>query len=160
MGQLRWWRRGKKAVTQTSWNALPQASAVEQPYHFDEDKNTIPGNRTTYEHVKYVFSEVVEKLVDHNAQLNVIGVSDGAVQVETFLEKPENFMIWGKRVTALALLATYFLAHEIKNADFANWFINVSSANIHLETSCLFTWIAWPCLPSVSRTSRCLRCRL
>ncbi|KUJ13645.1 uncharacterized protein LY89DRAFT_144664 [Mollisia scopiformis] len=124
MGQLRWWRRGKKAVTLTSWNALPQDSAVEQAFRFDEVKNTIPFNRTTYEHVEYVFNEVVEKLVAADAQLNVIGVSEGAVQVETFLEKPKNFNKWGKRVSALAVIATYFLGHEIQNQEFAKWFIN------------------------------------
>lgn len=130
MGQLKWWRRGKKAVTQTSWNALPQTSAVEQPYRFDDEKNTIPGNRTTYEHVNYVFNEVVEKLVNAEAQLNVIGVSDGAVQLQTFLEKPQNFKKWGKRVSAIAVLATYFLAHDIKNDDFAKWFVDVSSSPV------------------------------
>lgn len=126
LGQLKWWRRGKKAVTWTSWNALPQSSAVEAPYAFNEEKNTVPGNRSAYEHVEYVFNEVIEKFVKPTAQLSVIGVSEGAVQVETFLEKPENFKTWGKRVSALAVLATWFLAHDIQNKEFARWFIDVS----------------------------------
>lgn len=133
MGQLKWWRRGKKAITLTSWNVLPQSSAVEPPYRFDLEKNTIPGNRTTSEHVQYIFNEVIEKMVDPTAQLNVIGVSDGAVEVETFLEKPENFKKWGKRVSALAVLATYFLAHDIHNPAFARWFIDVSFTSYYCE---------------------------
>lgn len=129
MGQLRWWRKGKKAVTLTSWNALPAFSAVEPAYAFDEEKNTIQKNRTTYEHVEYIFDEVVEKICAPDAHLQVIGVSEGAVQVQTFLEKPENFKKWGKRVDALAVLATYFLGHEIKNPEFAEWFVNVSSSS-------------------------------
>lgn len=126
LGQLRWWRRGKKAVTWTSWNALPQSSAVEAPYRFDDEKNTIPGNRTAYEHIEYVFNEVIDKLVKPDAQLSIIGVSEGAVQVQTFLEKPENFKKWGKRVSALAVVGTWYLAHEIQNKEFARWFIDVS----------------------------------
>ena len=74
-----------------------------------------------------MFNHVIEKLVDPNAQLSVIGVSEGAVQVETFLEDPENFKKWGKRVSSLAVLATWFLAHDIENPEFAKWFIDVSS---------------------------------
>ncbi|CZR69870.1 uncharacterized protein PAC_19770 [Phialocephala subalpina] len=130
MGQLKWWRLGKQAITQTSWNALPAPSAVEEAYRFDEEKNTIPGNRNTYEHVEYIFNEVVEKLVDPDAKLDIVGVSDGAVQVQTFLNKEENFNKWNNRVSAVAVLATYFLAHEITDPDFAKWFIGHGRAYI------------------------------
>ncbi|KAF8860018.1 hypothetical protein BDZ45DRAFT_649433 [Acephala macrosclerotiorum] len=130
MGQLRWWRRGKKAVTQTSWNALPAPSSVEETYRFDDEKNTIPGNRNNYEHVEYIFNKVVEKFAHHDAKFDIIGVSDGAVQVQTFLNKEDNFNKWNKRISAIAVLATYFLAHEITNPDFAKWFIGHGRAYI------------------------------
>jgi Arb2 domain len=126
LGQLRWWRRGRKAVTQTTWFALPQKSAVENPYRFDPIKNTVPGNRTTEEHVRYIFNHVVEKLVDSKAKLDIVGVSDGAVQVSAFLEKHENFRKWGERVAAFASVATWYHSQEIKNIDFADWFLDVS----------------------------------
>jgi hypothetical protein len=125
MGQLRWWRRGKKAVTQTTWFALPQKSAVEAPYRFDAKKNTIPGNRSTEEHVNYIFNHVIEELVDPKAKLDIVGVSDGAIQVSVFLEKHENFKKWGERVAAFASVATWYHANEIKNVDFADWFMDV-----------------------------------
>jgi hypothetical protein len=127
LGQLRWWRQRKKAVTQTTWFALPQKSSVEAPYRLDPIKNTVPGNRTTEEHVNYVFDHVVEKLVDPKAKLDIIGVSDGAIQVSVFLEKHENFRKWGERVAAFASVATWYHAHEIKNIDFADWFMDVCS---------------------------------
>ncbi len=125
MGQLRWWRRGKKAVTQTTWHALPQKSAVEEPYRFDAKKNTIPGNRTTEEHVNYIFNHVIEELADPEAKLDIVGVSDGAIQVSVFLENHENFKKWGERVAAFASVATWYHANEIKNVDFADWFMDV-----------------------------------
>ncbi|PMD32288.1 hypothetical protein L207DRAFT_640108 [Hyaloscypha variabilis F] len=124
MGQLRWWRKGKKAVTQTTWYALPQKSSVENPIRFDAIKNTVPGNRNTEEHVNYIFNHVVEKLVDPIAKLDVVGVSDGAIQVTVFLEKHENFKKWENRVAAFASVATWYHSHEIKNVDFADWFMD------------------------------------
>lgn len=120
-GQIRWWRRGKKAVTQVSWFALPQKSAVESSFRFDIEKNTIPGNRNTEEHVAYIFNTVVAELVNKDAKLDVIGVSESAVRVALFLENERNFKVWGERLDAFAALATYFHAHEIKNQAFGHW---------------------------------------
>jgi hypothetical protein len=130
LGQLRWWRRGKKAVTQTTWFALPQKSAVENPYRFNPIKNTIPGNRNTEEHVNYVFNHVIEELVDSKAKLDIIGVSDGAIQVSVFLEKHENFKKWGERVAAFASVATWYHALEIKNLTFKNWLLDVNCSSL------------------------------
>jgi hypothetical protein len=121
LGQLRWWRRGKKAITQVSWYALPQKSAVDPPLRFDMEKNTISGNRNAEDHVAYVFNSVVPAFVNKDAKLDVIGVSEGAVRVAMFLEKEENFKVWGKRLDAFAALATYFHASEIKNEAFGHW---------------------------------------
>lgn len=125
MGELRWWRRGKRAVTLRSWYALPRKSAVELPYKFDPIKNTIPGNRSTDEHVAYIFNNVVEQLVAPTAQLDVIGVSEGAVRVTGFLDDETNWKKWSERIEAFAAVATYTHADEIKNKSFADWFRDV-----------------------------------
>jgi len=121
MGQLSWWRRGKKAVTQTSWFALPQKSAVEYPLRFDEARNSIPGNKTPAEHVNHIFNHVVENLLDPKARLDVIGVSFGAMKVAEFLDDEKNFTKWGARVDAFAAVATYYHAGDIKYKAFAHW---------------------------------------
>lgn len=125
MGQLRWWRKGQKAVTQMTWFALPQKSAVDPPYRFDPIANTIPGNRTTDEHVEYIFNHVVKDLAGKDAKLDIIGVSEGAVKVAAFLEKDENFTRWGARVEAFAALGTYYHANEIENEAFGKWLKDV-----------------------------------
>jgi hypothetical protein len=125
MGQLRWCRLTKKAMTQTSWLALPQRSAVEAPFRFDEEKNTIPGNRDTAEHVDYIFNTVVEQMCDPSAKLDVIGVSDGAVKVFEFLDDFRNFNKWSVRVSAFAALASWCRSEDIRNCDFANWLVDV-----------------------------------
>ena len=125
MGQLRWWRRGKKAVTQASWFALPAPSAVEGPFRFDSEKNTIPGSRNAREHVEYIFDHVVEGLCHKEAKIQVIGVSEGAVRIAEFLDWPANWERWSHRMSAFAAVATYYHASDYKFWRFKEWFAKV-----------------------------------
>ena len=116
-----WWRRGRKAVTQSTWLALPQKSAVEFPFRFDQVKNTVPGNRNMAEHVDYIFNHVVQELCDAEAKVNIIGVAEGAMRVAEFLAKEGNWTKWGGRMEAFAALATYYHASDNKNVEYAHW---------------------------------------
>lgn len=78
---------------------------------------------------------MVPALVNNDAKLDIIGVSEGAVRVSLFLENEENFKVWEKKLGAFAALATYFHAHEIKNKAFGHW----------LRDVCLFL-PTWPIL--------------
>ncbi len=131
MGQLRWWRRGKKAVTQSTWISLPQKTAVSGSLRFDERKNTVPGNRTNAEHVDYIFNHVAREMLDPKSVLDIIGVSDGAVQVLDFLNKADNWNYWHSRLAALALLAPYHYKDDINNEEFAAWLRKVCSTFSH-----------------------------
>lgn len=126
LGQLRWWRCGKKAVTHATWFSLPQKSAVSGAHRFDITKNTVLNNRNTSEHVAYVFNHVVQDLLAPDAMLEVIGVSAGAVEVVDFLNKPRNWEIMEPRMTALALVATFHQRDDINNPWFAAWLRKVS----------------------------------
>jgi len=128
MGQLRWWRKGQKAVTQTTWFALPQASAVDKPYRFDKIKNTIEGNRNTDEHIDYIFNHVISELAHPEAKIDVIGVSEGAMGVSRFLEQPANWKKWESRVQAFAAIATWYQSIDCKNPKFLEWMLARSRA--------------------------------
>ena len=128
MGQLLWCRSLKKAVTQMSWLALPQKSAVEAPYNIDPIKNTVPLNRTRDEHCAYIFNHVVEQLCQKDAKLDIIGVSDGAMRVSAFFNNEQNWKKWGPRIEAFAALATFQLGCENTNKEFAQWLSNVSAS--------------------------------
>ncbi|RDW56435.1 hypothetical protein BP5796_13184 [Coleophoma crateriformis] len=130
MGQLTWWRRGKKALTLKSWSAVPRKSAVDGPFRYDEEKNTIPGNRTTLEHCSYIFEHVVQERCNPAAKLDVIGVSDGAVAFSSFMNDHANWIKWSGRISSFAALATFFDTRDITNFQFLNWFAKVGSLSL------------------------------
>jgi hypothetical protein len=121
LGQLRWWRRGKKAITQMSWFSLPQKSAVHSPFRFDVVRNTVPENRSTEEHVTYMLRTVTAELCDPKAMFSIIGVSDGAMQVVSCLNKVENWEVLGPRIEAMAMLAPYYSVGDLGNERFVEW---------------------------------------
>ncbi|ESZ93191.1 hypothetical protein SBOR_6423 [Sclerotinia borealis F-4128] len=121
MGQLFWYRRGQKAVTLTTWSALPQNSCVEKAIRLDPIKNTVPGNRDTDEHIDYIFNHVIEDLMSKTAKVDIIGVSEGAMGVSRFLDKLENWKKWGPRIQAFAALATWWHSIDCKNPLFLEW---------------------------------------
>lgn len=121
MGQLFWYRRGQKAVTLTTWAALPQRSCVEKTIRIDPIKNTIPGNRDTDGHISYIFNYVIESLASEAAKIEVIGVSEGAMGVSRFLDNVDNWTKWGSRMQAFAAVATWWHSIDCKNPLFLGW---------------------------------------
>lgn len=85
IGQLLWWRGGKRAVSFSTWYALPRKTAVHGPMRIDDIKNRVLGNTSIKEHVRYIFDEVIGKMTAKDAQIYVVGLSDGADEATTFL---------------------------------------------------------------------------
>ncbi|THV45415.1 hypothetical protein BGAL_0492g00070 [Botrytis galanthina] len=123
MGQIYWYRRGRKPVTLMTWSALPQSSCVEKTTRLDAIKNTVPENRNTDEHIDYIFNHVIEELMPNVAKIDVIGVSEGAMGVTRFLDKLENWKKWGSRMQAFAALATWWQSTDYRNPLFLEWML-------------------------------------
>ncbi|KAI4175083.1 MAG: hypothetical protein LQ343_001844 [Gyalolechia ehrenbergii] len=105
-GQLFWYRGGQRAVTQTTWEALPRQTAVSPPMEIDEVKNRVPANRDVKEHIAHVFDEVIPQLAKTDVKIDVIGMGDGAPEVVQYLHG--NWAKWEKNVQAMAI-GTAFL---------------------------------------------------
>ena len=99
---------------------------MEPSYRYDPLKNTTPGNRSTEEHIDYIFNHVVEQLSAPQAKIDIVGVSEGAVRTVSFLDAKDNFNKWGKRVQAFAALAMYYDTSDMHNPEFKDWFTKVS----------------------------------
>ncbi|KAL9603599.1 MAG: hypothetical protein Q9219_001102 [cf. Caloplaca sp. 3 TL-2023] len=85
-GQLLWYRGGQRAVTQTTWAALPRRTAVSPPMEIDEVKNRVPGNNDAIEHIAHIFDEVIPKMARADVKIDVIGMGDGGPDVVRYLQ--------------------------------------------------------------------------
>ena len=101
MGQLLWSNRCKRAMTSTSFLAIPQKTAVDHTFMIDEVRNRVPGNTNQAEHVKYVFEKVIQTMVHPEAMLDIIGIDDGAAESVEYLQANRNK--WEKRIQAIAI---------------------------------------------------------
>ncbi|KAL8906401.1 MAG: hypothetical protein Q9207_002062 [Kuettlingeria erythrocarpa] len=108
-GQLIWYRGGQRAVTQTTWAALPRQTAVSPQMEIDEIKNRVPGNGDAGEHVAYIFDKVIPNMARKDVKVDVIAMGDGAPEAVRYLR--ETWDKWAKNVQAVAL-GTGFLWSE------------------------------------------------
>ena len=128
-GQLVWYRRGKRAVTLPTWSALPRANAVAGPMRIDDVKNRIPQNGSIQEHVKCVFEEVVGKLVDKEARIDIIGLGDGAMEMIEYLQ--DEWDTYQNRVDAIAIGASHIWKTEFVDTRFREFWGKVSAASCY-----------------------------
>ena len=125
MGQLIWHRRGRQAMSQNTWHAIPRETAVSQPMKMDPVKNGIPQNKGLPEHVACVFEQVVDQMTDPEADIYVIGHGDGALEVIEYLQ--EDWAKWNGRVKAIVVGASHIWQTEIKDRKFGDFWGRVST---------------------------------
>ncbi|KAI9758191.1 MAG: hypothetical protein M4579_003165 [Chaenotheca gracillima] len=118
LGQLLWWRKGKQAVSYSTWDALPRESAVHESCRIDEVKNRVPGQENWAQHTAGVF-EVIDKLAAKDVKLDIVGLSDGGVEIVKYLTA--HWSEWYSRVVAIAFGNPLHTVQEIKDADFAEF---------------------------------------
>ena len=105
LGQLVWYRRGQRAMTNTSWDALPRKTGVSNPMRMDSVKNRIPGSRNTREHVKSIFEEVLGKLARQDVVIDLIGLGEGAEEAVRYLDN--NWENWKDKMRAICVGVGY-----------------------------------------------------
>ncbi|ROW10516.1 hypothetical protein VMCG_01970 [Cytospora schulzeri] len=103
-GELWWWPEGGRGLTARQSHAVPMKSCVHWGRFYDAAANAVPGNASVEEHVACVFEEVLGNadFVGAGAEIQVIGVTDGAVAVEGYLDR--NWGRWMGRVGCFAML--------------------------------------------------------
>ncbi|KAL8825643.1 MAG: hypothetical protein Q9191_004292 [Dirinaria sp. TL-2023a] len=99
-GQLIWWRRGARAVTQPTWNALPQKTGVAPVTRLDSEKNRVEGHRDVAEHIASVMAWV-ETHARKDAKIDVIGMGDASEEVVNWMNS--NWSKWQKKLDAVAV---------------------------------------------------------
>lgn len=116
-GESWWWPEGKRALSYRQSNGVRMKSAVLKGRYFDPKVNGIPGNADVGEHVRMVFECVLdnEALVREDAKIEIMGLSEGAVETEKYLD--ENWKRWEDRIGCLAILGGGLDEYEIKDED-------------------------------------------
>ena len=122
-GQLIWYRRGKQAMSQQTWHAIPRKTAVSQPMRVDNFKNRIPKNHTLAEHVACVFEQVVDEMTNKDAKVQIIGLGDGALELVEYIQ--HDWRRWKGRVAAIAVGASHVWKTEITDSDFGQFWAKV-----------------------------------
>lgn len=87
---------------------MPMRSAVHNGRRHDPELNEIPGNATSAQHVKAVFEQVVAKLVNKKAKVDVIAVGDSADDVEGYLNNDEVWDKLGGILNSLTVMGGYY----------------------------------------------------
>lgn len=120
VGQLIWYRRGARAVTRATWNALPRKLGTDGQMKLDPVKNRVPGHETPEDHVRSVFEMVTQK-AKADVTINVVGLGDGAREAIKYLD--EDWTRWKESVQAIAVGLSYFWRPE--NDEFAMFWSKV-----------------------------------
>ncbi|KAI9879031.1 MAG: hypothetical protein M1830_009830 [Pleopsidium flavum] len=116
LGQLVWYRGGRRAMTLITWRALPRRSAVHMSMHLDGVKNRVSGNEDSDKHVNHLFTKVLPELLGKDTKVDVIGIGDGAAEAVRFLNA--NWSQWSSRIDAIALGAPRHYLKELTNEAF------------------------------------------
>lgn len=137
-GERSWWPEGQRALSYRQSGGVRMKSAVHKGRYFDPLVNGIPGNDSVEDHVRTVFDSVLgnAEFVGKEARIEIIGVSEGADGVETFLD--ENWAVWKDRIVSLAMLGGGMDQNLIKDEDFKTFLVEVrthSISNPLLQTS-------------------------
>jgi hypothetical protein len=79
-GELIYSHRENAAMTHTAWLCQPRPSAVHPANTIHHEHNLVPGNKTSAEHLAFVFDRILGNpdFVPKNAELYLVGLIDGA----------------------------------------------------------------------------------
>lgn len=88
-GQRYYSYKHSQAMTQTTWLALPRASAAHPAPRVHDICNHIQGNTSAAEHIEFVFDKLLNNadFVAPDARIYAIGVCDGADELVEYLAK-------------------------------------------------------------------------
>lgn len=82
-GQLLYSHKYNRPMTTRSWYVLPRKSIAHDAIRIHDQENYVPRNRTSFEHVKSVFDDLLfnPTCVAPGAELYIIAIEDGATNL-------------------------------------------------------------------------------
>lgn len=148
-GETWWWPEGRRPLCYRQSTGVRMRSAVMKGRRLDERANVIPGNKDADEHVRRLFESLLgdgddggggeppKYSVGRDAVVEVIGLTDGAVAVEKYLDA--NWARWGGRIGSLALVGGGQWVDDLRDEGFKKFLREVSHCPPPSHLSLWFT---------------------
>ncbi|KAH6885378.1 Arb2 domain-containing protein [Thelonectria olida] len=118
MGQRYWWPEGKRALTISASGDTPLPSLVHSGTQYVPSLNAIAGSETPLQHMETIFSEVLEKLPNRKAKIDVIAIGESCEVVQTFFDNKTHWDSWSDRLNGMVLFGTVFGTEMLMNDSF------------------------------------------
>ena len=116
--QLIWWRRGKKAMSYSSWGAIPRKYGCGDGPLLTA-KNRIPRNHDPVQHVQCLFDDCLYPLMKTGLKIDIIAVGDAMDSLVQTLDR--DWSKWSEAVQAIVICANGIYDPEIENEEFAKF---------------------------------------
>ncbi|PSS03213.1 hypothetical protein BD289DRAFT_478685 [Coniella lustricola] len=138
-GETWWWPDGKRALCYRQSMNAKMESAAHKGIAYNSAVHGIPGNEDIDAHVKCVFESILgnpefvgsclgSQEQEGTATVQVIGISEGAIAAEKYLD--ENWHRWSRNVGCLALIGDGLAIGEVKNESFKQFLAKKARAYI------------------------------
>jgi hypothetical protein len=125
MGQRYWWHEEKRALTISASGDTPLPSLVHLGTRHVPLLNTIAGSETPLRHMETIFSEVLEKLLDHQAKIDLIAIGESCEVVQNFFDNKTHWDSWSGRLNGMVLFGTVFETEKLSNDAFRDFLAQV-----------------------------------
>ena len=89
----------------------------------DPVKNSVPRNESMLAHVDCVFEDVLGKLTNKEAKINVIGIGDGAVELVEYLQS--DWANWEGRVETIVVGSSHIWNMQFHDDSFKDFWTKV-----------------------------------
>ena len=125
VGQLHWWPDEKRGLTASASSAIPLPSLVHAGRRYNKKLNKVEQHETPAMHTRYVFNEVLAKMVGERAVIDVVAIGDTCTMVEKFLDSENVWDVWGHRLSSILLMDTICDVNTLTNSSFKDFLAKV-----------------------------------
>jgi hypothetical protein len=126
-GELLYSNELHKNMSQKAWLARPKKNALESDIKIDNKHNRVPGHENHDAHIRTVLERVVTKIVNKDARLFIVGMSNGAESMMKYYDEKydalgaANEKAFAGAPHAVALMESTHSHDQLSSEEFKNF---------------------------------------
>lgn len=151
MGQRYWWPEGQRALTMSASGDIPLPSLVHSGTRHIPSLNDIPGCESPLRHMATVFQDVLARIPEFTAKIDLIALGESCEVVENYFDDQKNWDSWGGRLSSMVLLGTVFETDKLANEAFKEFLAQRTRGYLVSEEP-----LDTPLAPPEGNTSLCI----